>query len=85
MGLFEKSKKVVNEGRGQHHLSLNSLPVDLSQPIGKQEIHMGDGYECKELKFVPGLHIIYAVFAYGNHFPYDPAITDHIILLSRTN
>ncbi len=78
--IVEKAKKGVNEGRGHHHLLLNSLPVDLSQPIGKQEIHMGDGSECKELKFVPGRHIIYSVFAYGNHVPYDPAITDRIII-----
>jgi hypothetical protein len=78
--LVEKAKKGVNEGRGHHHLLLNSLPVDLSQPIGKQEIHMGDGSECKELKFVPGRHVIYSVFAYGNHVPYDPAITDRIII-----
>jgi hypothetical protein len=77
--VVEKSKKGVNEGRGHHHLLLNSLPVDLSQPIGKQEIHMGDGSKCKELKFVPGRHVIYSVFAYGNHVPYDPAITDRII------
>ena len=78
--LVEKAKKGVNEGRGHHHLLLNSLPVDLSQPISKQEIHMGDGSECKELKFVPGRHVIYSVFAYGNHVPYDPAITDRIII-----
>ncbi len=78
--VVEKATKGVNEGRGHHHLLLNSLPVDLSQPIGKQEIHMGDGSECKELKFVPGRHVIYSVFAYGNHVPYDPAITDRIII-----
>ena len=75
-----KPKKGVNESRGHHHLLLNSLPIDLSQPIGKQEIHVDDSYECKELKFVPDRHIIYAVFAYGNHVPYDPAITARIII-----
>ncbi|MEK9628906.1 MAG: DUF4399 domain-containing protein [Nitrospinota bacterium] len=78
--VVEKAKKGVNEGRGHHHLLLNSLPADLSQPIGKQEIHMGDGSICKSLKFVPGRHIIFAVFAYGNHVPYDPPITDRIII-----
>jgi len=78
--VVEQAKKGVNEGRGHHHLLLNSLPADLSQPIGKQEIHMGDGSKCKSLKFVPGRHVIYAVFAYGNHVPYDPLITDRIII-----
>ncbi|MBT5471076.1 MAG: DUF4399 domain-containing protein [Nitrospina sp.] len=78
--VVEKAKKGVNEGRGHHHLLLNSLPADLSQPIGKQEIHMGDGSICKDLKLVPGRHVIFAVFAYGNHVPYDPPITDRIII-----
>ncbi len=78
--VVEKAKKGVNEGRGRHHLMLNSLPADLSQPIGKKEIHMGDGSKCKSLKFFPGRHVIYAVFAYGNHVPYDPLITDRIII-----
>ncbi|MBC8283541.1 MAG: DUF4399 domain-containing protein [Nitrospinae bacterium] len=78
--IVEKAKKGVNEGRGHHHLLLNSLPTDLSQPIGKQEIHMGDGSECKSLEFVSGRHVIYAVFAYGNHVPYYPPITDRIII-----
>ncbi len=78
--IVEKAKKGINEGRGHHHLLLNSLPADLSQPIGKQEIHMGDGSKCKDLKLVPGRHVIYAVFAYGNHIPYDPPITDRIII-----
>ncbi len=78
--VVEQAKKGVNEGRGHHHLLLNSLPADLSQPIGKQEIHMGDGSKCKTLQFVPGRHVIYTVFAYGNHVPYDPPITDRIII-----
>jgi len=78
--VVEIAKKGVNEGRGHHHLLLNSLPADLSQPISKKEIHMGDGSKCKSLKFVAGRHVIYAVFAYGNHVPYDPAITDRIII-----
>jgi len=41
---------------------------------------MGDGSICKDLKLVPGRHVIFAVFAYGNHVPYDPPITDRIII-----
>jgi hypothetical protein len=78
--VVEKAKQGVNEGRGHHHLLLNSLPLDLSQPIGKQEIHMGDGSKCKELTLVPGRHVIYTLFAYGNHVPYDPQISNQIII-----
>lgn len=78
--VVENAKNGINEGRGHHHLLLNSLPADLSQPIGKKEIHMGDGSKCKSLNFFPGRHVIYTVFAYGNHVPYDPPITNRIVI-----
>ena len=64
----EPAKNGVNEGKGHHHLIVNSdLPKDLSQPVGKDllHIHMGDGSTCKELKMAPGKHIIKALFAKG--------------------
>jgi hypothetical protein len=53
------------------------LPANLHKPIGKdaQHVHMGDGSTCKELKLDAGKHTIKALFAKGNHVPYDPAIT----------
>ena len=78
----EPSKKGVNDGKGHHHLLIDvGLPRDLSKPIGKDanHIHMGDGSTCKELKLSPGKHIVRALFAKGNHVPYDPAITTEVI------
>jgi len=74
----EPAKNGVNEGKGHHHLIIDTdLPADLSKPIGKdaQHVHMGDGSTCKELKLDSGKHVIRALFARGNHVPYDPAIT----------
>lgn len=74
----EPAKKGVHEGKGHHHILVDvDLPKDLSKPIGKdaQHIHMGDGSTCKELTLAPGKHTIRALFAKGNHIPYDPAIT----------
>ncbi|MEK9628868.1 MAG: DUF4399 domain-containing protein [Nitrospinota bacterium] len=74
----EPAKKGVNEGKGHHHLLVNTdVPRDLSKPIGKdaQHVHMGDGSTCKELNLPSGKHTIRALFAKGNHVPYDPAIT----------
>ncbi|QPJ60392.1 MAG: DUF4399 domain-containing protein [Candidatus Nitronauta litoralis] len=74
----EPAKKGVNDGKGHHHLLVNvDLPADLSKPIGKdaQHIHMGDGSTCKEIKLDAGKHKISALFAKGNHVPYNPAIT----------
>ena len=50
---------------------------DLSKPIGKDanHIHMGDGSTCKEIKLSAGKHVIRALFAKGNHVPYNPALT----------
>lgn len=77
----EPAKKGVNDGKGHHHLLIDvDLPKDLSKPIGKDahHVHMGDGSTCKELKLDAGKHSISALFAKGNHVPYDPAITTTI-------
>ena len=80
---MEPAKNGINDGKGHHHLIVNSdLPEDLNQPIGKDlfHIHMGDGSTCKELKMAPGKHIIKALFAKGNHVPYNPAITATVFI-----
>ena len=77
----EPAKKGVNDGKGHHHLLIDvDLPGDLSKPIGKDanHVHMGDGSTCKELKLSPGKHTIRALFAKGNHVPYNPAITTEV-------
>ena len=74
----EPAKKGVNAGKGHHHIIVDvDLPKDLSKPIGKDanHIHMGDGSICKEIKLSAGKHIIRALFAQGNHVPYNPALT----------
>jgi hypothetical protein len=35
---------------------------------------MGDGSTCKEIKLSAGKHTIRALFARGNHVPYNPAL-----------
>jgi len=79
--VVEPAKKGVHDGTGHHHLLIDvDLPKDLSKPIGKDahHVHMGDGSTCKELKLGAGKHTISALFAKGNHVPYDPAITTTI-------
>ena len=74
----EPAKKGVHDGKGHHHLIVDvDLPKDLSKPIGKDanHIHMGDGSKCKTLNLAAGKHTIQALFAKGNHVPYDPALT----------
>ncbi|NIQ01159.1 MAG: DUF4399 domain-containing protein [Nitrospinaceae bacterium] len=79
----EPAKKGVNDGKGHHHILVDTdLPKDLSKPIGKdaQHLHMGDGSTCKEVKLEAGIHVIRALFARGNHVPYNPPITATVIV-----
>ena len=79
----EPAKNGVNEGKGHHHILVDAdLPKDLSQGIGKdaQHLHMGDGSICKSVKLDAGVHVIRALFAKGNHGPYNPPITATVII-----
>ncbi len=79
----EPAKKGVNDGKGHHHILIDTdLPKDLSKAINKdaQHIHMGDGSRCKEVKLDAGIHVIRALFAKGNHIPYNPVITATVIV-----
>ena len=78
----EPAKMGVNKGKGHHHLLVDvSLPKNLSIPIGKDanHIHMGDGSKCKNLNLKAGKHTIRALFAKGNHVPYNPALTTEVM------
>ena len=78
----QPAKKGVNPGKGHHHLLIDvALPKDLSQRIGKDanHVHMGDGSKCKILNLAAGKHTIRALFAKGNHVPYDPALTTEVM------
>jgi len=77
----EPAKKGVNKGKGHHHLLIDTdLPANLKKPIAKDanHVHMGDGSTCKELKLEAGKHTIRALFAKGNHVPYDPPLGNTI-------
>ena len=80
---FEPAKKGVNDGKGHNHILVDvEIPGDLSQPIAKDanHIHMGDGSSCKSINLSAGKHTIRTLFAKGNHIPYDPPLTDSIVV-----
>lgn len=84
--VVEPAKNGVNEGKGHHHLIINADLPDLSQPVPKddQHIHMGDGSTCKSIELSAGkMHTIKALFARGNHIPYDPAVTDSVVVFVK--
>ncbi len=81
----EPAKNGVNEGKGHHHLIINVNLPDLGQPVPKDgnHIHMGDGSKCKKIELSSGMHTIQALFARGNHIPYDPAVTDSVVVFVK--
>jgi hypothetical protein len=81
----EPAKKGVNEGKGHHHLLVDvNIPVSfgMAKALTKDSryIHMGDGSSCKTLTLRTGRHFIRTLFARGNHVPYDPPISDTIVI-----
>lgn len=78
--VVEPADNGVNEGKGHHHIFFHSLPVDLTKPIGENEYHLGDASMCRTYFLSPGKHVISTLFAYGDHVPYNPPISDKIII-----
>jgi len=78
----EPASKGVNPGAGHHHLIIDVDLPPAGQPIPKDSnhIHMGDGSTCKTIELSDGMHRIQALFAKGNHVPYDPPVTDSIVV-----
>ena len=84
--VVEPAKNGVNEGKGHHHLIIDADLPDLSQPVPKdaQHIHMGDGSTCKSIELPKGkMYTIKALFARGNHVPYDPPVTDSVVVFVK--
>ncbi len=81
----EPAKNGVNQGKGHHHLIIDVNLPDLGKPVPKDgtHIHMGDGSKCKTIELSSGMHTIQALFARGNHIPYDPAVTDSIVVFVK--
>lgn len=81
----EPAKNGVNKGKGHHHLIVNVNLPDLNQPVPKDSnhIHMGDGSKCKKIELSSGMHTVQALFARGNHIPYDPAVTDSVVFFVK--
>jgi hypothetical protein len=78
----EPAKKGVNEGKGHHHILVDVDLPDLGKPVPKDanHIHMGDGSTCKTIQLSTGKHTIRTLFAKGNHMPYNPPLTDMVVI-----
>ena len=73
---------LMHEGEGHHHVLIDRDLPKPGKPMGKWKSvkHLGDGGNCTEIELEPGEHTLTGLFAYGNHIPYDPPITDKITI-----
>jgi hypothetical protein len=84
----EPAKNGDNEGKGHHHLLID-VPLPRPENMGRRlmkdqnNLHLGNGADCKKVNLSPGLHTIRTVFSYGSHIPYNPIITDSIIVFVK--
>lgn len=84
----EPAKNGDNEGKGHHHILIDvplPLPEHMNRRLAKDQhnLHLGNGADCKKVNMSPGLHIVRTIFAYGSHIPYNPAITDSVIIFVK--
>ena len=81
----EPAKNGVNEGKGHHHLIVNVHLPDLIQTVPKDinHMHMSDCSKCTKIEMSSGMHTVQALFARGNHIPYDPAVTDSVVFFVK--
>ena len=68
----EPAKNGDNEGKGHHHLLID-VPLPRPENMGRRlmkdqnNLHLGNGADCKKVNLSPGLHTIRTVFSYGSH------------------
>ena len=74
---------IIDKSSGHYHLLIDvpkPKPDELKLHMKKDESHipMVDGSKCKKLALAPGSHTIQAIFAYENHTPVMPVLTNSI-------
>jgi hypothetical protein len=74
---------IIDKSSGHYHLLIDvplSKNEDLNLHMKKDESHipMVNGEPCKVLFLSPGLHKVQAIFAYENHTPVQPVLTQSI-------
>ena len=89
---IELANNLHEDGKGHHHLLLDTSLVALDAPIPptsapqspKQFVHLGTGgSEHTFTGVAPGPHRIIAVVAYGDHIPMAGTMTDTVNVVVR--
>ena len=89
---IEQANNLHEDGKGHHHLLLDTTLVALDAPIpptsqaqaARQFVHLGTGAaEHTFTGVAPGPHRIIAVVAYGDHIPMAGTMTDTVNVVVR--
>ena len=79
-GMEVEPAGAVNEGKGHHHIIINSgfIPVGGTVPADSVNIHYGKGQLSDSLDLMPGMHKLTMQFADGYHRSYGPQLASSI-------
>ena len=80
--VVEPASEGVSDGRGHHHIVIDTGLPPAGQPVPSddQHRHFGKGQTETTLELPPGEHTLSLLFADGRHAPYDPALTDTVTI-----
>ncbi len=84
-GMEVEPAGAVNEGKGHHHIIINSgfIPVGGTVPADSVNIHYGKGQLSDSLDLMPGMHKLTMQFADGYHRSYGPQLSSSIKVLVK--
>jgi hypothetical protein len=73
-----------NPRTGHFHLYLDKVPEHVGRPIPKGVegiVHTAE--RTFAMKVTPGIHTLILVWAYGNHIPFNPWVSDTVMFEAR--
>jgi len=84
-GMEVEPAGAVNEGKGHHHIIINSgfIPVGGTVPADSVNIHYGKGQLSDSLDLMPGMHKLTMQFADGFHRSYGPQLASSIKVMVK--
>jgi len=84
-GMEVEPAGAVNEGKGHHHIIINSgfIPTGGTVPADSVNIHYGKGQLSDSLGLMPGMYKLTMQFADGYHRSYGPQLASSIKVMVK--
>lgn len=78
--VVEPAANGVVEGHGHFHILIDTAPSAIGEPVpmDASHLHFGKGQVETTLDLPEGDHTLILQFASGNHYPYDPQVTQTV-------